>query len=99
MFIRDSSAIPLPGKQAELVAVAKEAAAYLDERWPLASPRTVTADLTDGRVHVLAQRDSLDAHEAASSESQADAGFQALSQRILALAVPGFQRWAYSRVC
>ena len=99
MFIRDVSAIPLPGKQAELVAVVKEAVAYLDQRWPAASPRTVTADLIDGRVHFLTQRDSLDAHEAAVAERQADAGFRAFAGRMLALVVPGSVRWPYSRVC
>jgi hypothetical protein len=98
MFIRDASAIPLPGKQAELIAVVKEAVAYLDQRSPVSSPRMVTADLIDGRVHLLTQRASLAEHEAALAETEADEGFQAFSQKILALAVPGFWRWAYSRV-
>ena len=99
MIVRDASGIPLPGKQAELVAVAKEAGAYLDQRWPTSAPRMVTADLIDGRVHLLTQRDSVAAHEAALAETQADAGFQAFAQKMLALTVPGFGRWAYSRVC
>ena len=99
MMIRDISVIPLPGKQAELVAAVKEVAAHLDEHQPVASPRTVTADLIDGRVHLLTQRDTLDAHEAAISVSQADADLGALLRRIQALTVPGFWRWAYTRVC
>lgn len=98
MIVRDASAIPLPGKQAEFVAVVKEAAAYLDQRWPASSPRMVTTDLIDGRVHLLTQRASLDAHEAAHAETAADAGFQAFSEKVNTLAVPGFWRWAYSRV-
>lgn len=98
MIARDASAIPLPGKNAEFVATVKEAVTYFDQHYPLPTSRMVTADLIDGRIHLLTQRDSLAAHEAASAETEADAHFQALGQKLQALAVPGSWRWTYSRV-
>ena len=48
MIVIDTSVIPMPGKNAEFVALVKEAVAYLDQRWPLSPSRMVTVDLLDG---------------------------------------------------
>lgn len=98
MIVVDYSAIPLPGKQAEFVAVTKEQVANLDQRWPTSSPRMVTADLTDGRVHIITMRATLAESEASVAEMQADAHTQALMQKRASLIVPGSSRFAYSRV-
>jgi len=98
VIVIDTSVIPMPGKDAECVAVVKEAIAYFDQRWPMSQPRMVTVDLVDGRVHLIAMRASLAEHETVQAEQQADAGFQALWQKGAALTVPGSSRFTYSRV-
>ena len=98
MIVVDTSIIPMPGKNAECVALVKEAVAYLDQRWPLSPPRMATVDLVDGRVHIIAMRASLAEHEPVQAEQQADAGLQGLLQKGAALTVPGSSRSTYSRV-
>jgi len=68
VIVIDTSVIPMPGKNAEFVALVKEAVAYLDQRWPLSPSRMVTVDLLDGRVHVIAMRASLAEHEPVQAE-------------------------------
>ena len=98
MIVTDASAIPLPGKRAEDVALAKETVAYLEQRWPLSQPRMLFEDVTDGRIHVISLKASLAEHESQVAEEYADEGFTTLAQKIDQLIVPGTLRQTYSHV-
>jgi hypothetical protein len=98
MIVADASVIPLPGKRAEDLAVAKEAVAYLEQRWPLSQPRMLIEDMTDGRVHLISLKASLAEHESQVAEQLADAGFTTLLQKADQLIVPGSSRQTISRV-
>jgi hypothetical protein len=98
MIVTDASSIPLPGKRAEAVALAKETVAYLDQRWPLSQPRMLIEDLTDGRIHVISLKASLAEHESQVAEEYADEGFMTTAQKIDQLIVPGTLRQTYSHV-
>jgi len=98
VIVSDVSAVPMPGKNAEFVALLKEDLVYIEQRWPVSPPRMVIADELDGRVHVIATQASLAVHESVQAEHEADAGYQAWLQKLMPLIVPGSGRTTYSRV-
>jgi len=98
VIVTDLSIIPMPGKNAEAVAAVKENIAYVEQRWPVSPPRMLIADELDGRIRVISMRASRAESETAQAEQQADAGYQALLQKLWPLVVPGSARTTYSRV-
>jgi hypothetical protein len=91
VILVDTSGVPLPGREAEALAVVKEIMVYYEGHWPLAVPRRVLVDITGevGRIHLVAVKASLAAHEQQMGEQEADAGLTARFQRLAALTVPG----------
>jgi hypothetical protein len=99
MVFADGSFQPLPGKEAEAVALTKEFAAYYDRHWPAPMPRQVAVEMTGetGRIHVWAGWETLADHERSDAEQAADAHVQALMQRFGPLMVPGSLRINFLR--
>jgi hypothetical protein len=100
MIVVDTSGLPLPGQEAAMIAVVKEVAAHLDQRWPLPAPRQVTVDVTGetGRVHLLSVKESLAEHERQVVEQAADETYRALLQKAAPLGVPGSTRTVLRRI-
>ena len=100
MIVVDTSGLPLPGQEAAMIAVVKEVAAHLDQRWPLPAPRQVTVDVTGetGRVHLLSVKESLAEHERQVVEQAADETYRALLQKAAPLGVPGSTRTVLQRI-
>ena len=100
MIVTDTSGQPVPGKQAEAIAVMKELVAHFEQRWPLSMPRQVLVDLTGevGRIHIVSIKESLAEHERHVAEQGADATVQALVQRLEPLMVAGSGRNTFQRV-
>jgi hypothetical protein len=100
MIVTDNSFVPMPGKEAEAIAVFKEIVARFNQRWPLTAPRQILVDLTGemGRVHLIATKESMAEHERQQSEQLADETVQTLFTRISPLGVPGSLRGELRRV-
>ena len=100
MIVSDTSGVPLPGKEAEAIAVIKEIAAHFDKHWPLTVPRVVTVDITGetGRIHLISRKASLAEHEQHLAEQGADKTLGALGQKLAPLTVPGSGRQVLRRV-
>lgn len=100
MIVTDVSGLPMPGTEAEAVALVKEIVAHFEQHWPLTVPRQVLVDLTGevGRIHLIAVKESLAVHERQQAEQHADPTLQALGQRLDALVVPGSERSTLRRL-
>jgi hypothetical protein len=100
MIIVDNSALALPGKQDEALALVKRIVAHLAEHWPAPAPRQVRVDLTGeaGRIHIVAVKASLDEHERHGAEQGADGTMGELGRQLAALTVPGSGRTVLQRI-
>lgn len=100
MVIESVSALPLPGKSAELRALTIEAVAAYNQRWPKPDGTQVLSEIATepGRVYWETTYESLAAFEAELPAIGADADFMALANRWLALIVPGSFRRSLQRV-